>query len=140
MKLLDSVKLKKIYIVISVGMFLSYSLSADTNNNLKRQRRLRDPFSKGTVYVSSAPNMANDKFFVAGIVIMENGEKYAVLHIPGYENNFLVTENQTLSLMNGASGTNSSYQKNINLKIIKINESEIVVAPDGDIQRQFIIR
>ena len=140
MKLLDLVNFKKIYIVICLGICLTYSLSADTNKNVKKNRRLRDPFSKGTVYVSSAPNMSNDKFFIAGIIIMENGEKYAVLHIPGYENNLLVTEDQMLSYTDGSSGTNSSYQQNINLKIIKINESDIVVAPDGDLQKQFIIR
>jgi hypothetical protein len=140
MYLFYSLNLKKSLVFSCLVYFLAFSVFADNNKKNQKKRRLRDPFSKDTVYVSSANNILNDKLFVAGIIIMENEEKLAVLHVPGYDNNYFVSESETISYVDYSVSSNPSNPKIIHLKILKINNSDIVVAPSGDIQKQFIIR
>ena len=140
MYLFYSLNLKKIFLFSCMLSFLAFSVFADNKQKIQKNHRLRDPFSKDTVYVSSVNNILNDKLFVASIIIMKNGEKLAVLHVPGYDNNFFVSENEKISYVDFSASSNPSNSKIIHLKILEINNSDILVAPVGDIQKHFIIR
>jgi hypothetical protein len=103
-------------------------------------QRLRDPFSEGNeLYLPDAQGL-NTSLSVAGIIIMESGDKLAVLNVPGFRKTFFVKENDVIQISPETADKTSTPGVALSLKILKIDDSEVTAAPVGDLNNTLIIR
>jgi hypothetical protein len=142
-------------IAVSAGIVYSLSFSVSgsgergkvkikeeplTKTNTLNDKRLRDPFSEGNELFLPDAQGLNTSLSVAGILVMEAGDKMAVLNVPGFKKTFFVRENDVIQISPEPVDKSKAHGASISLKILKIHESEVIAAPLGDLNNTLIIR